>query len=289
MKHYLKSEWYKVRHNRLFWCSLAVGLMLAVISAVLRWKLYDSDNGTGGILKSIKAGDPVKDNILVFTTLFSSVMSGDIITPTSNIFFLITPLLAALPCGWSFSEELHSSYLHTLVSLKSRKEYFSAKTLVSFLEGGLLLVIPQLVNLWLLSLHVPAVKPHPLYAMYTPIPHGGMFSRTFYLHPLLYLFLILSINFIFGGFFALLSLTTTFFVRTHLASVIVPYLAFLVIDSFRTFQAYLYFSELSPLYLLHPLTSIAIVQLHIVLLWFIILFFVTVPVIMKRGCSLEIL
>ncbi|GEM_PF-3841337 len=279
-----------MRHNRLFWCSLAIGLTCAVISAIIMWKYFDSEFGSGGNLNLIKSkAMPLEDNFLLGTTLFNSWMNAEKVAVTSRIFFLITPLIAALPCGWSFSEELHSSYLHTLVTLKSKKDYFLSKILVSFLEGGLLIALPQLVNLWLISLHIPALKPNPIYMLYSSVAHGDIYSRIFYLHPLLYVFLILIINFIFGGFFALLSLTAAFFVRTHLASVIVPYIILLVIDSLRTFQAYLSYSELSPLYLLHPITAKNSVQLHVVILWSILLFVITVPVIMKRGCSLEIL
>ncbi len=290
MKNYLKAELWKLFRNHLFWATLAVGILCAVTSAVHACRLYDGELGPAGILSRLRSqGDSPKENYLVSMTLYNSWMNAEIQSPGAKIFFLITPVLASLPTAWSFFEEIHSSYLHLLVPKKGRKVYFSAKILVAFLTGGCLISLPQLLNLWLVAMHIPAIRPNVLYSLYASVDHGDLFSGLFYSHPLCFCFAILGMDFIFGGLFALMSLAASFYVRSHLGAVAIPYIVLLVVDACRSFQYYISYIEISPIFLLHPNTAPNSVQLPAVIFWEGMLLLVTVPVILRKGCKLEIL
>lgn len=146
-----KSD-YSVRHNMkmnlyyipvlcltiLLLVSLITGILCACGSALYMWRLYDSSMGPGGILAwSREQKDFPKENVLEFMTLFSSWMGAEQQSVGSRLFYMITPFLAAMPCGWSFWEELNSGYLHMIVTRKDRKSYFFVKVWISFLTGGM--------------------------------------------------------------------------------------------------------------------------------------------------------
>lgn len=291
MRDYRKTEVYKMLHNRLLLVSLITGILCACVSALYMWRLYDSSMGPGGILAwSREQKDFPKENVLEFMTLFSSWMGAEQQSASSRVFYLITPLLSAMPCGWSFWEELNSGYLHMIVTRKDRKSYFCAKIWISFLTGGIVLTLPQVLNLWILSLHIPAIRPNVIYNLYlSSMGHGDLFSNVLYAHPLCYIMLILGIDFVFGGLFALMSVSAAFFAGSQLSATVIPFVILLIADSCKSFLYYISYIEISPLNILHPMSAPNNVQAPAVIIWILILLVSTVPLIVIKGCRLEIL
>lgn len=289
MNVYFKTECYKAFRSVLFYVALGIGILCAVASTVYMLRQYVGEMGVGGILRSIEENGWVcKENILEQQTLYNCWMGADRQSLGAMLFYNLTPLLAALPCGWLFSEELHSGYLHMIVPRKDRRSYFQAKLLVSFLTGGITIVLPQMISILVVSMEIPAMRTSVINGMYTGIFHGEIFSSVFYAHPMIYIILILIMDFIFGGLFAWLSLTVAFFSHSRMAAVTLPFLTLLFIDSCKMFFYYINYTEISPLNLLHPMTADNFVKSGMTMVWMLILMSVTLPVILIKGCKYEI-
>ncbi len=289
MRNCIKMERKKMTGDVLVWSCLGIGMLFVLMSGWYTWRLYYSEIGSGGILARLEeSGAAGKENPLVMQTLYNSWIGADKQSMGAAMFYLAGPLLAMLPFGWRFSEELHSGYLHVAVPLCGRSAYLGAKLTVSFLGGGMILLLPQLFSILLTALYIPAIKPSVIYSLYTALTHGDMFAGLFYAHPLGYLMAVLAIDFVFGGLFAWISLAAAFFVRSCLVAVIVPYLLLLLADSAKTCLYYISYVEISPLNLLHPMSAPNYVKGWVVALWIVVLAVGTLSVILVRGCRREL-
>lgn len=285
----IKMEMKKLADNSLFWICLGLGFIFVLMSVFYTWQLYYSELGSGGMLAMLESSNTEsKENILAMQTLYNSWIGADKQSLGATMFYILAPLMSALPFGWCFSEELHSGYLHVVVPCSGRESYFTTKMLVSFLGGGMILVLPQLFSILLTAMYIPATKQSVIYSPYTAIIHGDMFAKLFYTHPLGYIMMVLVIDFVFGGLFAWLSLATAFFVHSRLITVIAPLLILLLADSAKTSLYYISYIEISPLNLLHPMSAPNYVKGWIVIIWLFLLSIITSSIILIRGCKREI-
>lgn len=278
-----------MRRSLLFWICLGVGIVFAIMSGIYTWNLYYSDLGVGGMLALLEeSASESKGNIPVLQTLYNSWIGADKQSMWASLFYYIAPLIAAIPAGWHFSEELHSGYLHIAAPLCGRRKYFSAKLIAAFLEGGTLLVLPQLINILFVALFIPALKTSVIYSMYTALIHGDMLAGVFYAHPFAYLMIVLAINFVFGGLFAWLPMAAAFFVRSRLAAIVAPFLLLLFADSAKACLYYISYVEISPIHILHPLSASNYVKGWVVVLWMAGLAVAASGIVMTRGCRRDI-
>ena len=177
----IKMEMKKLKDNSLFWICLGIGTIFVFMSALYTEQLYYSELGSGGMLAVLESSNTEsKENILAMQTLYNSWIGADKQSMGATMFYLLSPLIVALPFGWYFSEGLHSEYLHVAVPFSGRRYYFIAKLLVSFFGGGMLMVLPQLFSVLITALYVPAIKTSVIYSPYTAIIHGDMFAELFY-------------------------------------------------------------------------------------------------------------
>ena len=221
-------------------------------------------------------------------TLYNSWIGGEGMSLGHTLFYTLLPLLAVRPCGWCFTEELSSGYLHVVVPLCGRGRYLGAKMLASFIVGGMIAVIPQLASILLTALFIPAVQPNILFVIYMPINHGAMLSGLFYAQPLLYLSIIMVINFVFGGIYTWLSLAAALLTGKRMSAIILPFLLLLVGDMAKNLLLYISYLEISPLNILHPMTPSNIIKLPVVLGWMGILSAISVAVLWIKGGRYEI-
>lgn len=285
----IKTEMKKLADNSLFWICLGIGAIFVLMSALYTWQLYYSELGSGGILAMLESSNTEsKENILAMQTLYNSWIGADKQSLGATMFYILAPLIAAFPFGWYFSEELHSGYLHVVVPFNGRKCYFITKLVVSFFGGGMLLVLPQLLSVLITALYVPAIKPSVIYSPYTAIIHGDLFAELFYTHPLGYIMVVLAIDLVFGGLFAWFSLATAFFTHSRLVTVIAPLLLLLLADSAKTCLYYISYIEISPLNLLHPMSSPNYVKGWVIIIWILLLSIITSSIILIRGYRREI-
>lgn len=272
--------------NRWFAISIAFGLLCAVISLWSVLKLYDSRMEELLLMEQQQL--PSLDDFTQGVTLYNSWMGGQSSTLGHSLFYTLLPLLAVLPCGWCFSEELNSGYLHMVVPLCGRRRYFMGKMGAYFIAGGLIALVPQLASILLTALFIPAVQPKILYFTYYPIAHGAMLSGLFYTRPALYLAVILGMDVVFGGLYAWLSMTVALLTGKRMSAIVIPFLLLLAGDMAKNLILYISYLEISPLVILHPLSPTNIVKGWVVLAWMGILLAASVPVLLWKGARYEI-
>ena len=171
----------------------------------------------------------VIDDLYVPISLFSTWMGNELFPIQSYIFYLILPLLAVLPFGSSFFEDIKSGYIINVCTRVEKKIYFKAKYLAVFLSGGVTVVAPLLLNLVLSSMFMPAFIPDN--GTVGTISPTTMAYEVFFTHPLVYVLMFIVIDFIFAGVMATLALSYTYFTEHRFGVMIVPFVFYFFIYS----------------------------------------------------------
>lgn len=127
----------------------------------------------------------------------------------SFIFFLVLPILAALPFGTSYFSDRKSGFLKNLYMQASRKQYLSAKYTAVFLSGGIAVLVPLLLNLLCSLVLLPNLVPATILTQ-NGINASCAFYELYFTAPLGYIVLFLLLDFIFGGIFACIALAASF-------------------------------------------------------------------------------
>lgn len=147
----------------------------------------------------------------------------------SSVFFLIFPILAALPFSDSFLVDKKSGYLQNIYTRGKKYQYLISKYLSVFLSGGAAVIIPLIVNLFIVCLCVPAVTPIAATGFF-PIFGYATGAYIYYTYPFLYIFLFYLLIFITAGILSCTALFFSFFVRFKYIALLTPFLLFMSIS-----------------------------------------------------------
>src|SRR5690625_417060 len=200
-KNLLKIELTKAIKNKFFVTTLIIGLVFTLFSAWYRIDLYQYTqwqlNNSGG------------NQMTQAFNLYNNWIGGEAISLGFVFFFTLLPLLAVMPYGWSYYIENKTGYVKAVVTRSSKREYFLTKYIATFIAGGLVILIPLVVNFVVVALFVPAVTPTISYAVFCLIRKSHMASQMYYTYPILCVLLYLILDFIFAASVDTLTFTVT--------------------------------------------------------------------------------
>ena len=291
-----KSEMKKVFHNGRFITVVIIGTVIAVITA-----LYVINRWDQNLIRTEKTNSlthltgNMKNPSYQMYGAFTNWMGQEISSATAALFYLLIPIFATLSYGWSYQSELKSGYIKNVLVKVDKKGYYLTKYLATFLGGGLAVIIPMLINIMIVFMYLPAIKPDPCYDMNYGVFGGQFASDLFYETPVLYILLKLVFTFIFAGLIATSSIAFTFFVNNKFAVVIVPFIVVLTFHYFAmnfliALVARLGLSnvlvELSPILYLHASTNH--VNPWVIIIEYLILFAFSFGVTMHKGIKNDV-
>jgi len=218
MRSLIVMEIKKALGNKWFLIALVIGLGLAVHSAV----------GNGTYFNSV-----IYDNLsfmqdayisLSLASPFNLSLIADFNQPTTDLFFLVLPLLAVIPYSWSLASEEKSGYFQQVVTRCSRRHYFTAKSIATFLSGALVITIPVIVNFIILACVFPFYVPDVMESIYHGVFLESIWSDLYYTMPFAYFALYWTVVFVFSGLWAAFVSAVSHFLKNRVALLIVPYL-----------------------------------------------------------------
>ena len=245
----LKNELWRLFRTRLLWVSMLLGIiivlldmgenLLTLMSALNYWNI-----GTYTGYNSL--------------SLFVRWIGVNMDTVGYSWFYLLFPLLAALPYSWSYRSDKKSGFLKNELILTTRKRFLSEKVVAVFLSGMLVIFIPLTIDLLGSAMFLPDSTPDVL-ALQAPVWSGYFFSELYYTLPWLHSILYLITAALWGGVISLLGMAFSCLTKSQLLSTIAPLILFLALDvvigAFRSFLNNNYGKAthyaLSPLQLLH--------------------------------------
>lgn len=186
-----------------------------------------------------------------------------------ELYFMILSLLATLPFGASFYQDINNGYARQLILLTSRKEYLFAKYLSVFISGGMAVTAPLILNLLMTAATLPSIKPVIVLGYFPWQQPTRFLPYLVYENPYIYTFIYLGIIFLFSGGMACLALPIT-----HLASnkFIVTIAPFLFVRFEGTIVAFFQADRWDPQVFLNPIQYLDRLSWgHLMLCFFILM------------------
>lgn len=148
----------------------------------------------------------------------------------SFAYFLLIPLLAALPFGTSFFKEAKSGYIRCICTRTSKKNYCYSKYIATFISGGLAVIIPLLVNFVLTAFIFPLNNPEVVDSV-LHIRANHLFSHLCYTSPGIYIVIRLVFIFIFSGLLATYTIYASYFSHYGFIVLCTPFILYLFLIS----------------------------------------------------------
>lgn len=163
-------------------------------------------------------------------TSYNYWLGGNYVPIQSYLYFLILPLIAALPYGNSYICDKKSGFIKNIYTRTQKNNYLISKYISVFLTGAASAALPLLINFFLTALTLPSITPDS--ASYNSIVFSySKWSDIFYTNPLLFEFLYILIAFVFSGLIATVSLSVSFLVNNRLIVVFVPMILYVFLSS----------------------------------------------------------
>lgn len=215
----VKVELRKLAASPLLYLALAVGVFLG---------LADAATTVAGVMSEISEMAEEDDDVL--RTCYAYWMSVRHSTVWATLLYYVLPLLAVIPYAWSLVGERRSGYVVEVYSRASRGRYFGAKALAAFLAGGVVAVIPQVLNFLTLMAFFPLATPDVFDALYVGIFEDNLWAELFYGVPALYVALYLLLDFLYCGLWAVLVLAIGYTTKNRVVVLAAPYLALVILQ-----------------------------------------------------------
>jgi len=238
MKNMLKIEFSRAFKSIGFYLALLIGGIIAAVHCALEVIPY-----------AFQLDEYVAMNLPMMYPgwLYSSWIGGNV-TMSSFLLFLILPILASLPHGDTFFTDAKSGFIHNLCIRADKKHYYIAKYISAFLSGGIAVIFPLVLNFYLSSLFLPAMKPE-VSSFNTLLGENSSFPHLYFSYPFLYVILFLGIIFIFSGLFSTVSLLSSYYVRYRFLVLVFPFIIYLFLVAFFNLLG---FQNWQPTNFLHP-------------------------------------
>jgi len=207
MKQMLKIELERAFRGSGFWLSLMIGMLISIIQYIQKVIPAVSD-----ILL------PMKDKLGIPVCVHQTwIAMGDGWYYT--LFVRLIPLLAVIPYAVTYYTDNKKGIVYNYYSRTNKINYLLAKWMAVFITGGMVAIIPLMVNLMATSAVLPS-----FIALDDTIScnANGMWSYILYSHPYIYYMLSFILQFICAGLIATVSLLISQYVNNAFIVLLFP-------------------------------------------------------------------
>lgn len=213
MKNIWKEEMDRALRSRGMFLAVLIGILLCA-AQVIQYQIPAYRANLSGFYEKFPIMSPN-----IFADRWLAGNPGNL---EGFIYFLILPLLAALPFGTSYFEDNRSGYLKGIYLRISRSKYLSAKYMAAFLGGGIAVTVPLLLNLMCSMVLLPGILPQPIFTGNT-INAASLLYEIYFSHPLIYIGMFLILDFLMAGMWACVALCASFLSDYKIIVLICPF------------------------------------------------------------------
>lgn len=208
----------RILHEKNFYISIIVGSAIAILH-IIRDVLPYTDPSLGHC---------------VYTKWIESYS----ISTFTSLLFMLMPILSGMVFSHVYRKDISKNYFHIINSKGKSKNYSRCLFICNFIVGGLVFVIPLLLNLYICFLLLPNRKINFLLDSSNAIPLIGktsLFPELYYSHPLLHVFIYITLDFLVAAVFASLALAFSLFIKNQFIIWISPFIFCYIYNSIVTF------------------------------------------------------
>lgn len=222
MKRQMKLEFKKAFSSMPYKLALLVNLLICL------WQNVENYISTNEIIQLNSENNNGGHRGFYEIDLFSHWIGVDGYLMSSAVFFSLLSLTAAIAFGYSYLKERNTGYYLHMIHRNSKKKYLISKYAAGFICGGFSVAFPMLINFMINAMINPAGMIN-VNTWITPT-QPFFFSELFYTCPLLYVLLVLIMDFIWGGICTALALSFSLFVKNIIIVLVMPAIFFHALD-----------------------------------------------------------
>ncbi|AYG01124.1 hypothetical protein D7I46_08475 [Lactococcus allomyrinae] len=185
--------------------------------------------GVSGLVTGKIIGNFPQDNYLFYPVSAYSMGILVIPFPAFVIYKFLFPLIASMGVGDLVAEDLNSGYIKSFIPRSNFKKYLSQNMLLSFFIGGIISIVPAVVNFISLFFFIPHTALNPYYSMFL-VDSQEFIPQLYYGNPLIYFIIRIVFIFIFGGALSVFATSISFLMRNRYLSLAIPMFLVLFID-----------------------------------------------------------
>lgn len=221
MKRCLKIEITRAFTGKAFYITLGIGFGIAI------WHYFQN------VLPCVPYLDEYlseKGFNLYPHSVYNKWIGGEAESFQPFLYFLLLPILSALPFAGSFFSDHQSGFSKAYLIRTKRLNYYFAKAVSVFLSAGVAVVLPLFVNFALTAMTLPALVPQAGAGTF-PVFAVNLFAEIYYTKPLLYTAIYFLLIFVFSGLLPSIALTLSFFVENKFIVMLAPFILCLFLHS----------------------------------------------------------
>lgn len=208
MKRIMRFEFYRAFRSRGFHIALCAGIGIAVADILLFYQAFRQE---------------------ISTKVFLQAWIGtDYQFVTNGLFYILLPVIAALPYAGSYYEDLKSGYLKNILLSTSRRSYYTAKAVVVFTMGAITVMIPLLIDMMVVMTIYPLRAPERLEFLTAGILDANLFSDLFAENGALYALAYIVFDGVYAGVLALFGICVAEHVESLFSTVVLPFVAYII-------------------------------------------------------------
>lgn len=251
--------------SRGFWLSLAISTTLAI------WQI-------------ISAYTPIVTSGPYPSSVFARWIGGEFHTLAGQLFYILLPLLCALPFQSRFFLDKRDGYLKNLALHTSKQDLFFAYYVANYITSFIVAVAPLLLNLVTSAMLYPALRPQPLLA-FLPSNQNALMVDLFYSNPWVYCLIYIGMIGLFMAAVSCVGLAFSPYMKNIFFVISSPFIGyFIMIFALEQFDLVSY----CPLYFLQP-TQIDFATWPLYFIYLLGMLIVSVIVFRKQVNNCEIL
>ncbi|MGN1191338.1 MAG: hypothetical protein ACI4S0_01590 [Dorea sp.] len=181
-------------------------------------------------------------------SLLYRFLGCDDYSAVSTLFFLVLPILAALPYSVSLHLERKNGYQIHVISRVGKRQYLVAKAITAFVAGFFVVFFALVLDLMLCATICPLAKVHIL-SLQMSVYQGNFCYTWFYTHPIVFLIAATCMTSTWGGICAVMAMAVEIVIHNSVMITLAPCVFLFLISSV---MEYLQGSVIQSVYVLKP-------------------------------------
>lgn len=221
MKKMIRYEMSRAFSTLGFKIAMLLGLVLAVTHFVI--EAVPSYYGRLGVAAFVESGRPMAYP----GYLYYFWLGGSELTLQSQLYFMILPLLAALPFADSFYADASGGYLAEISTRALRRDYLIGKYAAVFTSGAVAALFPLVLSFALSATVYPLLNPETTGG--ANIHSFTSLGNLYFEHPLVFLLLHLIVIGVAAGLLAAFALLASYWCNYQFLVLISPFLLYILL------------------------------------------------------------
>ena len=162
------------------------------------------------------------NNGVCMESVYYNWIGGSCAPMQSFLFYFTIPLIAVLPCGCTYFDDLKSGYIFQMSTRGVKKDFLLSKFISVFLSGGFVIGVSLTLSFLMTAMKFPMLLPEPIMGLG---PDMKSFDINFYYqYPFLHTVLFIFIDALFAGGLATISLVASFWMNHKFIIAIAPFI-----------------------------------------------------------------